>query len=276
MPLDSPDDPYRPPLSLSVRSVALPPPLPGERPWGVWLTLAFGLAILVGFVFAQGVVAAVWVGIVVAAGGDTNPAALEKIAANGDMLGVASLLSGFVGLFLIWLFIFMRRGLNWREYLAFKRFSWWQIPIWLAVTYGMAMAHGLLAPILGKDEIPQFMLDAYSSAKAPWLLWIAVGLMAPVFEEVLFRGFFYTGWRGERFVFWRMALTMTVTSLIWAGIHLQYGWFELTWIFVFGILLCLAREVSKSLWLPLIMHAANNLVATFVTAKHIAETAAGS
>jgi len=86
------------------------------------------------------------------------------------------------------------------------------------------------------------------------LLVLGVAVMAPLFEETFFRGFLYAGW-GERIGF---VWTASLTTLLWTVIHVQYGWYELVYIAVLGLLLATARFQTNSLWTPLWMHAANN------------------
>jgi membrane protease YdiL (CAAX protease family) len=52
-----------------------------------------------------------------------------------------------------------------------------------------------------------------------------------------------------------------ISSLVWAGIHIQYGALELSIVFAFGLLLGLARAISGSLYLTMTLHSAYNVVA---------------
>lgn len=91
------------------------------------------------------------------------------------------------------------------------------------------------------------------------MLFTAV-LLAPVFEEVLFRGFLL-----QAFLLWaprsRFAC-MLLTSLLFACMHTQYEhWETLVALTLFSLLLCYARLRSNSLALPIFLHTLNNLVA---------------
>ena len=81
-------------------------------------------------------------------------------------------------------------------------------------------------------------------------------IVAPLFEELLFRGYFqslthYFGIAKGWCVF--------VSSALWTLIHGQYHWQALVILFCLGILLGIARFYFKSLWATLIIHSGFNL-----------------
>lgn len=51
----------------------------------------------------------------------------------------------------------------------------------------------LTTVMLNKDVIPPFMEEVYNTTEAMWLLWLAIVVAAPIFEEVFFRGFLLSG-----------------------------------------------------------------------------------
>lgn len=91
------------------------------------------------------------------------------------------------------------------------------------------------------------------------LLFSAV-LLAPIFEEILFRGFLL-----QAFLMWaprsRFACIL-LTSLLFAAMHTQYiHWQTIAVLTLFSILLCYARLRANSLLLPVLLHMLNNLIA---------------
>jgi membrane protease YdiL (CAAX protease family) len=87
---------------------------------------------------------------------------------------------------------------------------------------------------------------------------MATVVFAPLFEEVFFRGFLFEGFRYSKL---GPAGAIFVTSIVWAGFHMQYGLFQIASIFVLGIILGVVRYRTNSLWPPLAMHVFNNLLA---------------
>ena len=86
---------------------------------------------------------------------------------------------------------------------------------------------------------------------------LAVAL-APVVEELLFRGAMFATLL-RRWGIWSAAL---VPSLIWGLLHVQYEWWTVGSIAGSGILLAMVRWKSGSLYLPIALHAAWNLLVT--------------
>jgi hypothetical protein len=81
-----------------------------------------------------------------------------------------------------------------------------------------------------------------------------VAVAAPIFEELVFRGFMYSGF--ERSLGALPAVLLT--SAIFTMMHFQYNYYELLHIFVLGLVLAWARMRTQSLWTPIAMHAVNN------------------
>lgn len=96
-------------------------------------------------------------------------------------------------------------------------------------------------------------------------------VMAPFFEEVIFRGFIFNAFRNmfsEGRVFGLLGqnkriadyAAITVSALIFAGAHMDASAFPQ--LFVIGIVLAEVYRRSGSLVCPMMLHAMNNLVAT--------------
>lgn len=91
-------------------------------------------------------------------------------------------------------------------------------------------------------------------------------IFAPIFEEVLFRGFLFEGFRQSKL---GPIGAIGLTALGWSLLHIQYGFYGIATIFVLGIVLGIVRIKTDSLWSPLIMHAFNNLVAMILVALSV-------
>jgi len=87
---------------------------------------------------------------------------------------------------------------------------------------------------------------------------LVVVLLAPVMEELLFRGYLF---KVLRQTWLKFVGTLFITSLLFTLIHAgQYGLGVLSILFVFSLMLGIAREKSGSVLLPIILHAINNFV----------------
>ena len=97
---------------------------------------------------------------------------------------------------------------------------------------------------------------------ANWgLLTFLIGacIAVPVMEEFVVRGFVFRGWSQS----FGLVQTITVSSVLWALVHMQYDWFERFWIFVMGLALGYIRWRSNSTWLTVMFHSAGNIVIFF-------------
>jgi membrane protease YdiL (CAAX protease family) len=222
-------------------------------PWGFWATALLGLAIAIGFTVAQAVAIAIsW--FLLPHGPEDFPTHL----ADGDVLSFITIFSGVVELLLIAL-LAKWRGWQPAKYLGFQRpAGLLSTAGWVAVTLILGWIHSLFAPLAGVESPPEFMAKTWSTTDSLPLLIVGIGLMAPLAEETFFRGFLHAGWKGPRL---GILGTGILTSLLWTSLHIQYGRYELLYIFFFGILLTMARTRSGSIWTPIFMHAANNSLA---------------
>jgi membrane protease YdiL (CAAX protease family) len=134
----------------------------------------------------------------------------------------------------------------------------------------MIVAGNALSWLLGRSLVTPFQLEIYKTASAGgWLLWLwlAIVVLTPVGEEILFRGFLFRGWlHSPRDAF----AVIVIISLLWALIHVQYDWYTIGQIFIFGLLLGWMRWATGSTLLTILLHALINsegMIETFVDLK---------
>jgi membrane protease YdiL (CAAX protease family) len=90
---------------------------------------------------------------------------------------------------------------------------------------------------------------------------VAVGILGPIAEELLFRGLLFN--RLQRAGLKNKWLVVVVLAAAWAAIHVDYTWQVQAVIFVFGLLLGSATLKSKSILVPIVMHVVWNLYAVW-------------
>ena len=100
-------------------------------------------------------------------------------------------------------------------------------------------------------------LEAPFAASAMRVL--AVGILGPIAEELIFRGWFF-GILVKRV---GAALTIAATAVGWALLHYSYPWAVIGVIVVDGLLLGLARWRTRSVFPPIVMHVLYNLFAVW-------------
>jgi membrane protease YdiL (CAAX protease family) len=148
------------------------------------------------------------------------------------------------------------------EYLGLVRPATRPALIAIAVLIVFLLGYDGLTYLLGRDIVTPFQVDTYRTARDSGslpLLWLTFVIVAPIAEEIMFRGFLFRGWvRSER----SAIPAILVISLLFAAIHVQYDWFGMLQVFFIGLLLAIGRWRSGSTLLTILMHLLANLWAT--------------
>jgi membrane protease YdiL (CAAX protease family) len=245
-------------------STFVAPSRSGADAWGPWQTVAWALGVAVLFVLMQVVSVWVYVGVSSWLAPETvpNESALG-LHTNGLLLSLATLATAPVCLLAIGAIV-RRRTRAVQDYLAWRKLS----PgagLWRWFGYGallIAVADSLTW-LAGRPLVPDFMRDTYMTAGWAPLYWLAVVGVAPLFEEIFFRGFLFRGLESSRL---GAAGTVIVTALVWALVHTQYDLFELTIVLAGGLYLGWVRLRTGSARLTYGLHAFWNLVAVIQVA----------
>lgn len=167
----------------------------------------------------------------------------------------------------IWLY--RRHGIDARAQWGSGRLSWVKLVGLVVWTYLVVM--GLLVPVswvmerlatrFHWDTTPQvaveLLLQTGNPWKIGWLLFLAV-IIAPVSEEILFRGFLYPVLKSHLPV----GVAWVLTAGIFAAIHFHPMTFPQ--LFVLGLVLAAAYEITGSLTLGVGIHMCFNLVSAGV------------
>ncbi|MDD5700898.1 MAG: CPBP family intramembrane metalloprotease, partial [Dehalococcoidales bacterium] len=174
---------------------------------------------------------------------------------------------GIAGAGLIVLFITIRKNIRIADYLGLKTISPKTFLVLLAVIAGLlAASFGLEQVIDSSEQNFDFMVQTYETAVWLPLLWIAVIIFAPVFEEMFFRGFLLVGLKESRI---GAPGAIVLTSITWAALHIQYDAFGLISILVLGIVLGIVRLKTGSLWSTIFLHSLWNTMAMVQTALYV-------
>jgi membrane protease YdiL (CAAX protease family) len=153
-----------------------------------------------------------------------------------------------------------------KNYLALKWPSPRELTVGILAIAAIVAGYDGLNALLGLPLVSQFQTQTYDSAsKAGWLLelWLAFAFVAPVGEEIVFRGFAYRAYSD----FLGPKSAIIIISAVWALMHLQYDWLGIAQVFGVGILLGAARAATGSVVLPIIMHALMNFWGLLETAN---------
>jgi len=86
-------------------------------------------------------------------------------------------------------------------------------------------------------------------------------VLAPLWEELTFRGFLLSALAQTRLGFWGAAL---ICNVVWTGLHAQYGWAGIGSVFTAGMVLTWLLWRTGSIKAPIVAHGIANLAAVAV------------
>jgi membrane protease YdiL (CAAX protease family) len=225
--------------------------------WGLWTTLAWGAGAAVVMAATQTAGAFLylaWRGLLVPG----QPIAAENLQSDGPLLTAAFLFS--TPLVLAYLALAVRlAGVPFRDYMALKWPRWGDVLAGVGALAAVIFIAGLGATLTGQ-ETPDFMSATFRSARDEGMLplfFFSFIALAPIQEELIFRGFLYRG-LGQSLGAWPAILLL---SAVWAVVHSQYNWFYVAEIFLLGVAFGWLRYRTGSTILTIFLHAAMNAMA---------------
>lgn len=152
------------------------------------------------------------------------------------------------------------RSLNPVDVFGLRRFTWKQAArslLILAVALpAVSFAHAIVMKLMGDDgslqPLVQFLIAPDTAPSDRLLLIFTAVIVAPISEEVIFRGYFYGVIRryGGRWV------AIILSSALFAAIHAHAPSFAALMVLAFA--LTLVYEQTGSLWAPMLMHTCFN------------------
>jgi uncharacterized protein len=265
-----------PPPPPSGPPSAFPPPgphgpVPGDPPWpaGVQDGASAASAFRVPFSAAEGFLLVLW--SLLAQFVVILPAMLlgflDPTDAGGPTLLLLVIAAQTLGLAGALAYLAARRRLSWRL-LGPRRPRWRHVAIGLGVGVGGFVAVNLLIAgllqIFGPVEPPeqQLLSDVTAGGLTTLFAVVAAVVMAPLVEEVVFRGVLFQGLK-RRIGLWPGAL---VSGLLFAVVHVEVQQPLYSSAFVLlGLLFAWTMHRFGSLLVPIVAHAAFNAVSVGLT-----------
>lgn len=234
-----------------------------NKPWSAKATLGLTLLIFILYFLISIIILGIATGIEIATSGLNSENALDvgteisqKLALDGDFNAINYLLTALCLSPLIFTFA-NRKKITTAAYLGFNKtpkkatFINFNLAIFAYFIFSYFASSAL------SIKTPQSMIDIYNSADHLWLLFIAVVITAPIFEELLFRGFIYKGLESSPF---GIVGTIIITSILFTMIHSgQYDLSILLILFPLAVIIGLSRYRSGGIYLPIYLHFVNNL-----------------
>jgi membrane protease YdiL (CAAX protease family) len=187
------------------------------------------------------------------------------LVVNTELLIVGAVFSFLLLAFLLCFLIL--RGQNPVDLFGLRGIPWTQNL--RAACYGLAAAlpaiyfvHSLSFRFSGADAQPQPLLRflaEHAGLQDRLLLILTAVVIAPVSEELIFRGYIFGVLRRYAGRWWALIISASVFAAIHAHIPSLAG------LFVLAVALTLVYEGTGSLWSPILMHALFNAITVILT-----------
>lgn len=240
------------------------------HPIGIGLTLFYTSMVLVFYVLIQNAVLKHFIQQRNEATDSKDIDEIIKILSTDATTVSTGIILGTLSAIVFLVLLIRFRKVDVKQHLMLYPFLPRDLLNWFAVLVGFTAVFAIISSLIS-HETPDFMLKIWSSRGNTLFLLFAIIIAAPVFEEVLFRGFMFSGIQNSHL---GTGAAIVISSAFWAMIHTQYGSFELITIFILGIVLAVSRIASGSIYVPIILHASNNLFAVLEMAlltKNVAQ-----
>ncbi|MGG0152818.1 CPBP family glutamic-type intramembrane protease [Bacillus mycoides] len=188
---------------------------------------------------------------------------LNLSGASDNTIEFLSQISIFFAFPLLWLYLkTSKNNVVFKSFFDKPRRLHWGLII-LATIMGMIFAVGIsqIQFYILAHTLPNFLVTMLedgnvintSNIYMTIFTFISACVLAPIMEEVIFRGFFL-----QRMAYkWGIKRAVIISSLIFG-----LGHFDVIGAFMFGVIMCLLYIKTKNIWTNIAVHALNNLIAT--------------
>lgn len=188
---------------------------------------------------------------------------LNLSGASDNTIEFLSQISIFFAFPLLWLYLkTSKNNVVFKSFFDKPRRLHWGLIV-LATIMGMIFAVGIsqIQFYILAHTVPNFLVTMLedgnvintSNIYMTIFTFISACVLAPIMEEVIFRGFFL-----QRMAYkWGIKRAVIISSLIFG-----LGHFDVIGAFMFGVIMCLLYIKTKNIWTNIAVHALNNLIAT--------------
>jgi hypothetical protein len=227
-----------------------------DGPWGFWATAGFLLIVAAVYILSAVLLAVAFV-ISARPPHESIPLYAKGLAADGLYIVLSLIVPGTACTPLLVYLARLRRGYGLTEYLGLKLPAPEELQRWVLVAVCFLACEILLTSHIVRPRASPLVAAFQRPLLLPLVL-VGMCVVAPVFEELLFRGFLFEG-------IWRSSLGpvggVSLSALGWAALHFDRDVFHQISLFLFGLILGYARLRTSSTPLVIAMHAAYNLAA---------------
>jgi membrane protease YdiL (CAAX protease family) len=156
----------------------------------------------------------------------------------------------------VWVLAVWKRGANWRT-LGLQGFQGGMLGLGcglMLLSYLFNLGYSVLLAFFDLTMQPS-LIPILAELSSPWLFMVGAVVIAPLVEEIFFRGFVFAGLRPR--YGWKKAAI--ISSACFALIHLQPT--AIVPIFILGYFFAYLYHRSNSIWPAVLMHVSSNALA---------------
>lgn len=220
-----------------------------NTPWGLWWTIILFLSINLLILLIQLFIVHIFFAT------DSSP-----IKITGHLLSISILVTYIPGICCLIFLSYIKKNITIKNYLSFNNTSIKNLILWVTITLFLLVIKGISSIfIIDSSSSKDFVSKMLTTSHSIILIYISVGIIAPIFEELMYRGFLFKGLQYSKL---GPIGAILITSLIWSVVHVQYDIINIIFIFLIGITLGIARLKTHSIYVPIAMHIFINLASS--------------
>ncbi|WP_353892778.1 CPBP family intramembrane glutamic endopeptidase [Proteinivorax hydrogeniformans] len=220
--------------------------------WNVlkYLLVHFGLQIV--YIFGISFVIGIKIGL--EGGADNLDNFDAEFASTMSAHIPISLIFAGVGSLLIYKWMVNRKGDSFLEVCRFNKLSLDKSVVSFIAGMSLLYLSSVIVGFFPDEAIDSHVENMSSLTEGGVLLFfLAAGIMAPLIEEVIFRGLIFKELRGKVSIF----AVILIQALLFGFYHLNLV--QGAYTFVMGVFLGISLLWTGSIWAPILIHAGNNI-----------------
>ncbi len=217
----------------------------------IWLITGYLVIVL------SQIIAAIVVGVLEAQKTGVTPdeSEMQRIFEDGDLIGFSFPPGMIAVVVLITIVIKFRRKCTVTEYLALNSLPPGIILRWVGLAGLVMIANFASDFAFNRPNVPAWTEAVFNSVDYKLLFVIGLTISGPILEEVLCRGYVLRAWMESKL---HPCLAILLVTSLWTLMHLQYDLYDMSWVFILGLLLAYSRIRSGSLYPAIAIHCAWN------------------